>query len=367
MLAMQTLLSASLVVALLGSTARAQGAPDSGQHGDDGALLDPPPPTQPSGVFQIGAGYNSDDGFLFTSRIAQSNLFGTGDQLALSSFVSGRRQLFDLHFADPHVFDSDLVFAVDLYNAQRQLPGFTRDAAGITPTLATALGDHVRAFVGLRIEQVSNTGDPIDVSARGDDTAVPPLLRDLDLVSLRAGVAYSTLSAPVMALRGSSVGATLEVADPRLGSSIALARVNAWASTNQGIGPFTLHLGASFASVTGPDGVPLSERLFLDGSSELRGYAPGALGPIDLLTGTPIGGNYELLGHASLELPVFRSLGLGVEGFADVGAIYDATGAGQLGRSTGFGVVWRSPLGPMRLDLAFPLGGKPTFVFGLGP
>ena len=58
---------------------------------------------------------------------------------------------------------------------------------------------------------------------------------------------------------------------------------------------------------------------------------------------------------------------MSVEGFYDIGGVFDRSGAGQIGRSTGFGVLWRSPLGPLRLDLAFPLtGGDPRFVFGLG-
>ena len=38
-----------------------------------------------------------------------------------------------------------------------------------------------------------------------------------------------------------------------------------------------------------------------------------------------------------------------------------------LGRSYGFGMVWRSPIGLLRADYAFPLVGPPRFVFGAGP
>ena len=40
-----------------------------------------------------------------------------------------------------------------------------------------------------------------------------------------------------------------------------------------------------------------------------------------------------------------------------------------LQHSAGFGVIWRSPIGPLRFDVAYPLDGadrKPQFLFSLG-
>ena len=40
---------------------------------------------------------------------------------------------------------------------------------------------------------------------------------------------------------------------------------------------------------------------------------------------------------------------------------------GQAAASTGFGLLWRSPVGPLSLDLAFPLGGgKPVWLVNVG-
>ncbi len=64
---------------------------------------------------------------------------------------------------------------------------------------------------------------------------------------------------------------------------------------------------------------------------------------------------------------MWRRAGLSVIGFQDVGAIVNDTGFGQLGASTGFGVLWRTPLGPLSVDLAYPLdGGKPTWLVNVG-
>lgn len=350
MLARQILVSASLVVVLGGTKAAA-----------DPAGPDPlPPPSGEAGSFQLGAGYNSDDGFLFETAVVQPSLFGSGDELALFAGITERRQLFLTRFLDPHVLGSELSLGADLYDDRRVLPGFTREAAGGTVTASTHLARHLRGFVGYRLEQV--TADrSTDVLARGGP-AGPPLAAGT-ISALRAGLEYTTLDTQLLPTRGTDVGLAVEYADPRLGSDLALATVHAWASTHHPIGPLILHLEGAATALASPTAIPLSERLFLDGSSDVRGFAPGAFGPLGP-GGTQIGGDLKLTGRASLEAPLGH--GLGIEGFVDYARLADGPNVTS-GASAGFGLVWRSPIGPLRFDWAFPLGDPhPVFVFGFG-
>ena len=53
-------------------------------------------------------------------------------------------------------------------------------------------------------------------------------------------------------------------------------------------------------------------------------------------------------------------------GFVDGGGMYTGP-VGELAASTGFGLVWRSPLGPIGAYWAWPsLHDPPKFVFGIG-
>jgi outer membrane protein assembly factor BamA len=192
-------------------------------------------------------------------------------------------------------------------------------------------------------------------SALGNE---PPLSRYL-LSSLRAGLSYSTLDHPEMPSRGSAAGAWIEVADRRLGSDVDLAGVHAWASHHRPLGPLTLHLGAKASGVTGAR-VPIAERLYLDGSRDVRGLDLGAIGP-------DAGARYKLTARAELEAPLIPTIGLSIVGFVDAGTVTDTLERAVLGYSAGFGILWRSPIGPLRFDWAFPFGeGPPRFVFGIG-
>ena len=366
MFAKQTQLAGSLVVVIVlgGSAALAQAEPDPPVPGHDETSPQPPAvvasPTahQPTGTFTVGGGISTDDKFVARVSLEQAHLFRTNNLVALDTLVSSRRQLFELRFAHPDLFGSDVSFAATMYNDRRVLPGFTRSAAGFAGALSRPVAEHVNAFIGYRLEGIT-VEDIHNEHRNGSGTSAP---HELLLSSLRAGLAYTTLDTPLMPRSGTSAGVSLEVADPRLGSDIQVTRFHSWLHTHQPFGPFTLHLGTTFAAVGSrdPHGVPMSERLFFDGSSVIRGYAPGSLGP-------RTGGSFELTGRAELELPLVRRLGLSTDAFVDAGAIVDKHGNGQLGHSAGFGVIWRSPIGALRFDVAYPLeGGPPRFVFGIG-
>ncbi len=85
-------------------------------------------------------------------------------------------------------------------------------------------------------------------------------------------------------------------------------------------------------------------------------------------TGFPRGGNAILLLNAELRVPVWGDLGGAV--FADGGNVFERTtqlDLGELRGSVGFGVRYRSPIGPVRLDLGFKLDRRTVGTRREGP
>jgi len=366
MIAKQTVVSASLLLFVV-PMAPAHAEPgEPPEHPDEAALDDPipeAPPARPgkTGRFVIGAGFQMDDGFIASARIEQLDLFRTGIQLALDAKISARQQRFAIGVADPTLLGSDFALGANLYTERRVLPGFTREATGGSLTLSHALGPHVRGFVGYRLEQIGVTPDALAI-ARGTETGDP--FRGGRYAALRAGLEYNTLDTQLMPRRGTRIGTAIEIADRDLGSEIQMIRTDAWASHHRPLGPFTLHLGGTLSTVS--NGAPFSERLHFDGSRDIRGYAPGSLGPVDPQTGMSLGGNLKYTARGELEVPLVARYGISAVGWVDAGGIL-AQGTRWSGASAGVGLLWRSPIGPVRIDYAVPLdGGPPGFVFGLG-
>jgi outer membrane protein assembly factor BamA len=119
--------------------------------------------------------------------------------------------------------------------------------------------------------------------------------------------------------------------------------------------------------VRGPDGepveesvkdLPASERFFAGGDTTVRGFALDRLGTEETLDdqGFPQGGNGLTLFNAELRAPYWK--GLGLVGFVDTGNVFKFAGdidLGALRAASGVGVRYRSPIGPLRVDVGFKL------------
>ena len=339
---------------------------------------DVPPARPPTGRFEIGVGFSSDENFVAHAAIAQDDLFGTGQRLALTADLSARRQTFGLAHEVPDLLSTGLDLRTELFSTRRQHPGFVRDGAGGAVTVGHRLDRTTRVYLRYRVEQigVSLDGTDADGAAASARSLVPPSLGDGLLAGLGAGFAYETLDARDLPTRGSRLELFAERAAPWLGSEHDLVRVAAAADHARPLGRFTLRLQGRGAYVHSrdPGGVPLSERLQHDGHAELRGYPLGSLGPFAFGDRAIGGADLEASGRVELELPVWRAGGLSVAAFADAGvrhngeAAWGPTGA-ELHRSVGASIIWRSPIGPLRFDWAIPLDGpdrRPVFLFGLG-
>jgi outer membrane protein insertion porin family len=129
----------------------------------------------------------------------------------------------------------------------------------------------------------------------------------------------------------------------------------------------TVDRDANGQVILGPDGrpsmitvrdVPASERFFAGGDTTVRGFALDQLGTPATIDkdGFPQGGEGLVIFNAEVRAPVAR--GLGVVGFVDSGNVFEHVSAislVDLRGSVGFGVRYKSPIGPIRVDLGFKL------------
>ena len=122
----------------------------------------------------------------------------------------------------------------------------------------------------------------------------------------------------------------------------------------------------------GGDSVQLLD-LFYKGGETVRGFDKSGIGPRDLGNGDALGGTTFWAATAEVRFPLpYLSENLGMSGavFADAGSLFGAgDGAKDLAAqnllnladedsvraSVGASILWNSPLGPLRIDYAFPL------------
>ena len=151
---------------------------------------------------------------------------------------------------------------------------------------------------------------------------------------------------------------------------------NAWHEvTDDGmIGKFSFY-GRAINSITGDD-VRISERLYMP-SRKLRGFERSKIGPVD--NSDYVGGNYVSAMGISATLPkiipTVQNADFSI--FLDAGNVwgvdYSSTVAesNTIRSSTGVGIDWHTPVGPLSFSLATPLSKASTdktesFRFNLG-
>lgn len=122
------------------------------------------------------------------------------------------------------------------------------------------------------------------------------------------------------------------------------------------------------------DAIPLPERFFGGGSTSQRGFPEEQAGPRDTSTGFPLGGNALLFNQTELRFPL---IGANVGGvlYHDMGNIYSSPSAisfrviqrdlqdfNYMVHAVGFGIRYRTPVGPVRVDLGYSI--NPPYFFG---
>src|SRR6478736_3790132 len=128
---------------------------------------------------------------------------------------------------------------------------------------------------------------------------------------------------------------------------------------------------------------------FQMGPNLVRGFAPAGLGPRDLTVGTtndPLGGSLYWGATVEAQTPLYflpKDIGIKLAVFADAGSLWDYQGPtswnvtgetlqvglnspSMIRSSIGVGLLWDSPLGPLRFDLAYPITKYCTTAVGGG-
>ncbi len=341
---------------------------------------------QSTGELSLGVGFSTSDGPLADINIRERNFLGRGQDLRIGTVLSFRSQQVDLSFTEPYFLDKNIVAGFDLFEVKTSPT--SNFFSGVTPPYVQfSYGGALRA--GYQISD--DLRQTWKYTARSDDiTDVQSVLNGGSLfIALQAGTHLTSEIGQVLLYdrRDNRV-------DPTGGYYASIG--NDFAGAGFGVQYIRNKLSAGYyysiapewvLGVTGEVGdvfgwggqqVLLQDRFFVGGDN-LRGFAPAGIGPRDTVSGDALGGNKYYTGSIALGVPLGLPKELGITGqfFSDFGSLWSndqknlvltptqlaANGGVQpifadsssIRASAGFGVAWKSPVGPIRLDLALPV------------
>jgi len=339
-----------------------------------------------TGNIMLGAGFSSSEGLVLSGSVSQSNVFGTGNRVSAQINSGSVNTVYSLSYTNPYFTIDGISLGYDVYRRDVDATSLDNVADYKTSTYGAGvrfgLPINERDFIsfGLTYEQTSLSTTAVEgvqyefVQEFGEDN---------DTLRLDTAWARDTRNSFLFPTKGVFQRVAAEVGTP-VGSlqyyKLSLQHQHFFPLSDS----FTLMLNAEAGIGDGLSGKPLPffKNFYAGGTSSVRGFTNGTLGPKDI-NGDALGGDTRVIANAELFFPLpglKDDQSLRMSAFIDAGAafgprdengLYEKFAFDDLRYSAGVAILWVSPLGPLKFSLAQPIVKKDrdkteVFQFTLG-
>ncbi|MEQ6290451.1 outer membrane protein assembly factor BamA [Vogesella sp. GCM10023246] len=326
-----------------------------------------------TGSIQAGIGYAQDDGLQLSASVSQSNVLGSGKSASVNFNQGKSSKVYAVSFTDPYYTPDGISIGYDVYhristpyNSNTSSYDLYKNATtGAMMRFGVPVTEYDRINFGLGAEFSNLTlGD--DSPDQYQEFVADNGARNTTFLAT-AGWSRDTRDSALWPTRGNSMSVNVNMGLP--GGDLQYYRVThseSWFWPVSKNFTFALSGDVGFANSYGQTKrLPFFQNFYVGGIGSVRGYDSGSLGLRDS-DGDALGGTRKMSGSAELLFPFpgmrdNRSLRASV--FFDAGTVWDdkdtsVTATDALRYSTGVGLAWLSPIGPMKFSYAFPLGKK---------
>jgi outer membrane protein assembly complex protein YaeT len=315
-------------------------------------------------------GYGTEDEFRAQLQWRHNNWSGGGRRLSVTARYSALTATGATEFVQPHFLSPANRAVLTFRHDREEEETFLLNATRFIPRLERSFSRRFKAFIGYRLEfaQLSDVADATVQSLGG--------IKERGLLSGPVlGIRWSSADDLLNPTKGEVATFTINQAGKIWGGTYSFYKITAEARKYISIGwetVFASRLKIGFADPMGSDkDFPIFERFFAGGEQSVRGFGRRRLGPLSQ-SGDPVGGLSLIEGSLELRRLLWSDIGGAV--FLDFGQVSKGSwnvAVDDLKFSAGFGLSYRTPVGPLRLDVGFPFraprGDRPWQVhFSVG-
>ncbi len=334
---------------------------------------------RPTGSISLGAGYSTSEGIILSAGFAQNNVFGTGNSVSVDVNTSKSQRTIALSVVQPYITPEGISRSWDVYDRsvdlkELEVADVKYDTRGFGVSWGIPFTELDRVFLGGRFEMTdvkSNANSPWRYQNYEDKYGDNPMT-----VALTLGWSRDSRDNSLAPTRGVYQRLNGEFALP----GFDIQYYKATYQYQQYI-PLSRTWTLAFNGEVGwgdvygkTDEFPFFKNFYAGGIGSVRGYNSGSLGPKEYDhdgDSDNLGGDRMLTGSIEILAPLpGGDRTLRVFGFLDAGYVWGYEGVGvrqyrrqsmslsDLRYSTGIGVAWISPLGPLKFSIAAPLNDK---------
>lgn len=334
-----------------------------------------------TGQLSFGAGFSSIDSLIGFAEITQGNFdisnwrnfTGAGQKLRLRGVFGLERQDAQFSFVEPWFLNRQLALGLDAYYREAQYLSdvYDLETLGGAVSLRTAIGEFSSLKFEYRAENIKMTGLDKDATEEFVRSAREDGLQG----QFKVLFSCDRRDSATLTRKGFRFDASAFVMGSFLGGeqdNYGLS-AEAWQYFNlPGDTIFLINAEAATIDTWGDSSfIPVYNRLYLGGANTLRGFKFRDVGPKDV-KGEPVGGNTMFRLTLEYTFPIISRVRGAV--FYDAGAVSEDSFdfGGDVNSNVGAGLRLDLPIGPIRIDVGFPIqtddfnDGGARFNFNVG-
>jgi outer membrane protein insertion porin family len=311
-----------------------------------------------TGELSFGGGFSTADGPLADIRFAEHNFRGKGQDLRAGVTYAKHRQEYSFGLTEPYFLGRELMAGFDVYRVTRTRyldASYDQQVHGISLLTGYMLSENLSQLWNYTIQsdKVTNVKESASRFLRAQ-------ARNSVLSGIGHTLTYDRRDSKIDPTTGYTLSLNNEVAG--LGGSIKYFKNQASGSHFYSFSDdWILETSARYGIMVGlGKKTRIADRYILGGDT-LRGFSPGGVSPRDRTTKDALGGHQFYSGSLELTFPLGLPNEFGVKGaaFSDAGSVWQSKEKGpevfdnkKPRASVGVGLRWKSPMGPLRIDIA---------------
>lgn len=322
---------------------------------------------QPAGSIEFGLGYGEYERAKAFLDFSYINLLGMNKQIFSRVELSTLEKRFYSTYVDPWIgkklsFKTSLVFeTADIKNIDTKDIIYKLRRYGISTGFEKKITETFKGELLYELNY-SKTWDVVPEAVISDQD-----IGEILTSGFKLSLIYDSRDNPFDPEKGFLTGLVTKFTSEVFGSEINFLKssfyINKYTKITKGLILATsLRVGNAWLYGKTKE-LPISERYFLGGRDTVRGYAQNTLGPKK--DNQPTGGKAFLMGN--IELRTYLGKNLSVVNFLDFGNLWNRVGdiePTNLKYTTGIGLRYKTPIGPIRVDYGYKLNRQKGESYG---
>jgi outer membrane protein insertion porin family len=276
--------------------------------------------------FTFGGGVSGLEGTFINASFSTSNFLGAGETLSLSAQSGRRTKNYQFAVTEPYLFDRPITAGFDLfsrkitYETYQNVVGYTQESTGLSLVFGVPVGRFSRVFTNYGYEVVNIQGlnqllgiDPDAVDEDGRPVFDPFYFGEEGRrreSRFSPSFIHNTVDNPYTPRSGIKLTSTVQLAGGPLGGDLNYLKPNfelvyylphlrrTALGVRADVGYILPYRQTAVVDpITGRNQLPLYQRFFLGGETQIRGVNIRSVGPVDELN-RALGGNKYMLFNA---------------------------------------------------------------------